>query len=418
MCFRRRDASPCSCVTTVRWKGIAIFLSVCCWFLLFLHSFDQAPQVAFALRCVGAHGGVQTRIPVLRRHALQRPALAVKDVQEVGDSLADYVPIFDFARVSSMQAALLKFERVDDVVMGGVSKSQLVASDGCASWRGLVRTAGGGFCGQRTKQMVKPLNLTGADGLYLKCRLSSDEDASRRSWKLALRTDEGRGEVVYQAPFLPPTSLSAKIKVPFDEFVLVRGPIAVPNAPPLSNVSAVYQLGFTVSKFVISSQMKTVDDFRNGSFQLDIEELGVYTESPLSGVMPDFVDMPASLSDEEVKRKRPLLLKAVLPILGLLFSEGKRRKRRAADLLKSRGATRWQRLGLYPWKFKRNLRGYGIAFASLQSCQEFVSASLAWMLSLPARWILFPIFRIQNRRERRKLEAKMKATTTTQQQRQ
>ena len=77
--------------------------------------------------------------------------------------------------------------------------------------------------------------------------LARVEDVSRRAWKMSLRTDEGRGEVVYQAAFQPPVGAAQRVKVPFSDFRLVRGPVALAGAPPLSNLSAVYQIGFTVT---------------------------------------------------------------------------------------------------------------------------------------------------------------------------
>ena len=57
-------------------------------------------------------------------------------------------PVFNFDASPEATAAL--WERIDDVVMGGVSSSKIVVGDAGAEWRGIVRTDGGGFCGTRT----------------------------------------------------------------------------------------------------------------------------------------------------------------------------------------------------------------------------------------------------------------------------
>ena len=57
-------------------------------------------------------------------------------------------PVFNFDAAPEATAAL--WERIDDVVMGGVSSSKIVVGDAGAEWRGIVRTDGGGFCGTRT----------------------------------------------------------------------------------------------------------------------------------------------------------------------------------------------------------------------------------------------------------------------------
>jgi hypothetical protein len=47
---------------------------------------------------------------------------------------------------------LNRWERIDDVIMGGISTSQIVDESGnpdAVAWCGIVRPEGGGFCGQR-----------------------------------------------------------------------------------------------------------------------------------------------------------------------------------------------------------------------------------------------------------------------------
>ena len=52
------------------------------------------------------------------------------------------------------------WERIDDVIMGGVSSSQLVADGDAVSFEGTLREEGGGFCGQRLKLLTEPLDLS------------------------------------------------------------------------------------------------------------------------------------------------------------------------------------------------------------------------------------------------------------------
>ena len=45
-----------------------------------------------------------------------------------------------------------RWDRLDDVIMGGKSESSLKAgSDGNVVWSGTLRVEGGGFCGVRSK---------------------------------------------------------------------------------------------------------------------------------------------------------------------------------------------------------------------------------------------------------------------------
>lgn len=101
---------------------------------------------------------------------------------------ASYSPVFDFtlANETTKQKSAESFERIDDAIMGGISQSALrdVPNQEYASWSGVCRLDGGGFCGMRTLPFTVPLNATGYDGVYICCKLASDDEADRRMWKL------------------------------------------------------------------------------------------------------------------------------------------------------------------------------------------------------------------------------------------
>ena len=77
--------------------------------------------------------------------------------------------------------------------------------DAGASFEGRLREEGGGFCGQRLKLLAEPLDLSSTTGLFLDCDGRGTDTASR-VWKVAIRTRQDRGEVVYQAAFTPPAA--------------------------------------------------------------------------------------------------------------------------------------------------------------------------------------------------------------------
>ena len=108
-------------------------------------------------------------------------------------------PLYDFTGGNAASTAE-QFERIDDVIMGGVSSSRLVAGADAALFEGTVRTQGGGFAGTRLRLLAEPLDLSASDGLYLDCE--ADEFAARRVYKVAMRTKQDRGEIVYQARFV------------------------------------------------------------------------------------------------------------------------------------------------------------------------------------------------------------------------
>lgn len=226
-----------------------------------------------------------------------------------------YNPLFDFTRPETVE----KFDRIDDVIMGGISSSsmQFVPNASCSRWFGICRTDGGGFCGIRTLPFEEPLNVTDADGFYLRCKLVSDDEPDRRIWKISTRTRPDRGERVYQAKY---QITDGPIRIPFDSFRLVQGPRMVPDGPPLNVTGGLYQIGMTLSKFDFGVKNVTqMANFRDGFFDLQIEELGVYKKGDRKDGVE--VTIPGVLSKAEASRQRPLLLKVMLPVASLVFSE-------------------------------------------------------------------------------------------------
>lgn len=134
-----------------------------------------------------------------------------------------FEPVFDFRLNSTVE----RFERIDDAIMGGISTSALreVPGKPYASWSGVCRLDGGGFCGMRTLAFEEPLQVGDAAGFFLDCRLTSDDEPERRVWKMTTRSERSRGEELYQAQFTIPknsTDAWARIMIPFSHFRLVR----------------------------------------------------------------------------------------------------------------------------------------------------------------------------------------------------
>ena len=70
---------------------------------------------------------------------------------------ATYTPVFDFSLTNPTikEKSASSFERIDDAIMGGISQSSLrdVPNQSYASWSGVCRTDGGGFCGEYLVQL-------------------------------------------------------------------------------------------------------------------------------------------------------------------------------------------------------------------------------------------------------------------------
>jgi hypothetical protein len=231
-----------------------------------------------------------------------------------------FEPIFDFSLNNTVES----FERIDDAIMGGISTSALrdVPGEPYASWSGVCRIDGGGFCGMRTLAFEEPLQVgKNADGFYVDCRLTSDSEPERRVWKMTTRTERSRGEELYQAQFTLPKNNTngqwARIQIPFSNFRLVRGPRMVQGGTPFNTTGGIYQIGLSLSKFQLSQNTSEIENFRPGFFELQLKTIGVYSNSATSLQLSE----PNTLSPEEAKRRRPIIVKALSPVLNLLFSE-------------------------------------------------------------------------------------------------
>jgi len=275
-----------------------------------------------------------------------------------------FTPIFDFTRPETID----QIDRLDDAIMGGISTSSVQPSldGGFARWGGVCRTDGGGFCGFRTNPFAEPLLTGDSDGLYVQCRLVSDDEPERRVWKLTTRTKPDRGELLYQAPF-DFTSKDREnwttVKVPFDTFRFVRGPRMIPDGPPLDLSKGLYQIGMTMSKFAFGVNTTELENFRDGFFELQIKEIGLYKRitqeaSQAATATATAVAAPKVLTKVEAKKQRPLLLKVLLPLSKIFFSEQSQRRKSAMRILReerklSPAAAIW-------WGFRSRAASFGV----------------------------------------------------------
>jgi Complex I intermediate-associated protein 30 (CIA30) len=261
------------------------------------------------------------------------PQLATHMSAASTEHQAKYSPVFDFGINTTVES----FDRIDDAIMGGISTSQLrsVPSQPYASWSGICREDGGGFCGTRTLPFTEPLVVGDAEGLYLDLRLVSDDEADRRVWKISTRTEASRGEELFQAEFKIPKADNddwVRVKVPFATFSRVRGSRLVLEGESMNVTGGIYQIGVTMSKFVIAQSMTTLENFRPGFFELQMKEIGSYSQV----VTPVQVEPPTTISIEEMKQKRSLVLKMIFSLSKIFFSEKANRRKSAMKKLKEK----------------------------------------------------------------------------------
>jgi Complex I intermediate-associated protein 30 (CIA30) len=180
----------------------------------------------------------------------------------------------------------------------------------------------------------EPLKVgANAEGFYVLCRFTSDDEPERRVWKMTTRTENSRGEQLYQAMFEIPRAQKddndsewIHVTVPFESFAQVRGPRLVEGAPRLNVTEGLFQIGVSLSKFQIGSNVTELPNFRAGYFELQIKEIGVYSKEAAKETATTTshlleTDVVKTLSVEEAKKKRPILLKILSPVTNILFSE-------------------------------------------------------------------------------------------------
>jgi hypothetical protein len=175
----------------------------------------------------------------------------------------------------------------------------------------------------RTRPLKEPIAVGDADGLYLACRLVSDDEPERRIFKMTTRVESTRGEVLYSTMFSFKNNGDewASVKIPFESFRLVRGPRLIPDSPPLNVTGGLFQVGMTLTKFVLGEDTTELENFRPGFFEMQLKEIGLYKEEAATAM--GTLASPQILSEEEAKRQRSLVLKFLKPVSKLFFSEAR-----------------------------------------------------------------------------------------------
>ncbi len=160
--------------------------------------------------------------------------------------------LLDFDAVTEAAA----WYAVDDVVMGGVSRSAFDSpKPGIARFSGRVSLDnGGGFASVRTPP--RDWDTAGATAFVLRVR------GDGRTYKLTVRTGDGFDGVQYQARFAPPAGEWTDLRLPVASFVPTFRGRQLPGVPPL-DPAEVRAFGLMVS------------DQQAGSFELLVDRLAV-----------------------------------------------------------------------------------------------------------------------------------------------
>ncbi|MGD1938429.1 MAG: CIA30 family protein [Cyanophyceae cyanobacterium] len=178
----------------------------------------------------------------------------------------DSVVLFDFRNPDRDMAET--WGAVDDVVMGGVSASELRLIPGAALFSGEVSTDNnGGFVSVRTRSFAESVDLSSCDGIEMRVQ----GDGQR--YKIIVRDDARWDGVGYAASFNTVENQWITVRVPFSDFRAVFRARTLDDHPPLIGDS-VRSLQLMLSKFEYNGELNP--SFSPGSFSLKVETLGAY----------------------------------------------------------------------------------------------------------------------------------------------
>jgi uncharacterized protein YbjT (DUF2867 family) len=174
--------------------------------------------------------------------------------------------IFDFIKPSAELKSV--WGALDDVVMGGVSASNVVFVENAVLFTGNVSTANsGGFASVRTKNFDPPFNLFGYEGVELRVK----GDGQR--YKLFLRTDAKWDGLGYSYSFDTVANTWTDIRIPFTDLIPVFRAKVVKDAPSI-DASRVCSFQLMLSKFEYDGALNP--HFSPGSFTLEVKSIKAY----------------------------------------------------------------------------------------------------------------------------------------------
>lgn len=202
-------------------------------------------------------------------------------VKNLLEAAAKYLPksnekvIFDFTNPSAELKNV--WGALDDVVMGGVSASNIQFVENTALFAGNVSTANsGGFASVRTKNFEPAFNLTGYEGVELRVR----GDGQR--YKIFLRTEAKWDGLGYSYSFDTVANTWINIPIPFADLIPVFRAKVVQDAPKI-DISKICSFQLMLSKFEYDGALNP--KFTPGGFALQVESIKAYG----GGTLPQFV---------------------------------------------------------------------------------------------------------------------------------
>ncbi|MEM8674751.1 MAG: CIA30 family protein [Cyanobacteria bacterium P01_G01_bin.67] len=174
--------------------------------------------------------------------------------------------IFDFANPNADIKEI--WGAVDDVVMGGVSQSNIRLGSDRAFFSGVVSTDNnGGFASVRTRNFEQPLDLADYEGIEI--RVVGDG----KRYKFITRCEGKWDGIGYCYSFDTIYNFPTTIRIPFKDLIPVFRAKTVTEASQF-DAAKVYSLQLMLSKFEYDGELNP--KFEPGAFQLEVEYIKAY----------------------------------------------------------------------------------------------------------------------------------------------
>jgi uncharacterized protein YbjT (DUF2867 family) len=157
---------------------------------------------------------------------------------------------------------------IDDVVMGGVSESNIKLAGDRAIFGGNVSTANnGGFASVRTRNFNPPLDWSGYAGIELRVR------GDGKRYKFIIRNEDKWDGIGYSYSFDSVENSWITIRIPFADLIPVFRAKTAESAGAFAT-NKVYSMQLMLSKFEYDGALNP--KFSPGLFSLEIESIKAY----------------------------------------------------------------------------------------------------------------------------------------------
>jgi len=171
--------------------------------------------------------------------------------------------LWGFDDMTDAQFAAL-WAPLDDVVMGGVSSSEIVRAPHGATLRGATSSRNnGGFCSARTRNVDPGFNIEGRSAIAVRVKC----DKGMR-YKIILRDREGWDTVAWCHSFDARKGQWMDLKVPLKEFIPVFRGTTLKGAdrPAAIDAASIYSAQMMLSKYEYDGGLNP--NFQEGPFEL------------------------------------------------------------------------------------------------------------------------------------------------------